>query len=436
MISKEEFELLQNKLVQISEEKEQYEKKAEELTKENEQIPFLRQKVEELEKQNEKDETNQMNELRDATQELNAVRNELSNLKDPKDNRKMKKLEAQLETLQEKTKKLDEQLQELDKTDKSNTEIEAPLDEQIEAFQKHLDVLSTYQHRIPRAARLVMYINDLEQKRDQLSDAVKELHQKMPALDEQVSESETTKLNKMSELRRITAEIDAVNENVKNGDSQHIDCYKLLNQVSIKLQEVNDASRAEKAKMAELQTKYSEQKQNAINEGKELERDIEELKKQIEEFPAKKKQEITDIEMKIAKMKQMAEQLERKKEDIRADIQKKMSESSIVSDLTNLMEKEWVEHQKLLDERNKIQAQLDRATEDLRRKKVASEEIEKKWPKAAKPIKGPGMPELEYMYEQALHQNRQLGETLASLKDDYEIHKSDNSLLKQFAEQK
>ena len=436
MISKEEFELLQNKLVQISEEKEQYEKKAQELTKENEQIPLLRQKVDELEKQNEKDETNQMNELRDATQELNQVRNELSNLKDPKDNRKMKKMEAQLETLQEKTRKLDEQLQELDKTDKSNTEIETPLDEQISAFQKHLDVLAAYQHRIPRASRIIMYINDLEQKRDQLYEDVKNLQQKIPLLEEQVSESETKKLNLMSELRKITSEIDTVNENVKNGDTQHIDCYKLLNQVSIKLQEVNDASRAEKAKMAQLQTKYSEEKQNAINEGKELEREIEDLKKQIEEFPAKKKQEISDIEMKIAKTKQMAEQLERKKEEIKTDIQKKLSESSIVSDLTKLMEKEWVEHQKLLDEKNKVQAQLDRASEDLRRKKVASEEIEKRWPKSSKPIKGPGMPELEYMYEQALHQNRQLGETLASLKDDYEIHKSDNILLRQFAEQK
>ena len=94
-----EFEILQNQLVQISKEKQEYENKVEEMTKQNEQIPFLKLKVEELEKQNEKDEMSQMNELKEATMELNAVRNELNSLNNPQENRKMKKLEAQLEAI-------------------------------------------------------------------------------------------------------------------------------------------------------------------------------------------------------------------------------------------------------------------------------------------------------------------------------------------------
>lgn len=436
MLSKEEFALLQQKLVQITEERDGYAKKVEELTEQNEKIPELQQKMEELEKQNEKDELSQMSELKDATVELNTVRSEMNSISDPQDNRKIKKLEAQLEALKEKTKKLDDQLIELDENDKKNSEMEIPLDEQISIFQKHVEKLKKYQEKMPQASKLSMQVNDLESKRDQLQNMITSLEKKIPELDENEASAENDKLMKMAELRRVQAEIDSVNESIKTSDNQHIECYKMLNKVSIKLQEVNDASRIEKAKMDDLVVKYADKKKEAINEGKAIEAQIKELEEQLESFPARKQQEISDIETKVAKSKQMAEQLEKKRDELRAEIQKKMSESNIVGELTAVMEQEWVEHQKLLDQKEKMQASVNRATEDLRRKILASEEIEKRWPKSSKPFKAPGMAELEYLYEQALQQNRKLGETLASLKDDLEIIRNDNILLKSFATKK
>lgn len=434
MISQEEFSLLQQKYIQQNQEKERLAEQVKALELDNQNFASLKQKIVELKAEVDREEHVQMTELGNKTAEIRQIRDEIANAKTGQESKRNKKLEQQLEGMVEKLKKLDEQIIQLDRTDQENVILEEPLDKQLNDLTERLNKLKMYQEKLTNGKNIIVEITDLEGIRENLLKEVNQLKEEVPLLDYKLNTSENEKISKMSELRRITADIDAANDLVKNGDNEHSEKYKQLNKVSIELQGINDSLKSEKAKTIDIQKEYTKKIQDVTEQGNSIQKEIQEMNKKINHFPEYKKNTIDHLEMKVAKGKQLTEQLESKRNEIRQQIALKNQSSETVVNLTGVMEKEWVDHQRLLDDESRLKAQLDRCKEDLRRKRLASEEIERLFPKNAKPFKSAGMAELEHLYEVTLAQNKQLGQTLASLKDDYEIHKSDNQLLREFLE--
>ncbi|EAX86066.1 hypothetical protein TVAG_089800 [Trichomonas vaginalis G3] len=406
-----------------------------ELTAQNQAIPQLRQRAAELQVENEKDDTKQMEELGVATAELKALRQKISNVKNSQDSKKNVKLEQQLDTLFDQSRKLDKELAELEKIDKEYSDQEGPVDTQIAALIEHNNKIKALSEKVTRGRDYILRMLEEEARIHQLERMIEKASGELPELETLINNLENEKVSKLSEMRRITADIDAVIEKIKAGDHEHNERYRLLNKVSNQLQEVNDLTRNEKARVADIQIQYVKKAQDAVAEAEKIQQKIEEYKKKISDFPEFKKAALVDLQTKVTKAKQLTDQLEQKRKELRNQIQQKILSSDIIVNLNKAMEEEWYNRQVLVDEENALKKELQKYTDTLKRKKLCSDEIERMFPRKNKPHKGPGIAELEHMYDQTLILNKKLAEAADDLREELEIHKNDYKLLRSFYEE-
>lgn len=434
MISKEEFAQIKKKYELQLQENDKLSKQITELTAQNIAIQQLRQRANELRIENEREETIQMNELGSASAELKALRHEISAVKNSDDSKRNVKLEQQLDELFDKHRKLDKELQELEKIDKEYADQEGPVDNQIAGYNEHIAKIRALCEKVTRGRDYILNIIDAEGKLFQVELMMDKVSKQIPELENGVNNSENEKVSKLSEMRRITAKIDSVVEGIKAGDREHNERYRTLNKFSNQLQEINDATKTEKSRVSEIQMRYVKKAQDAVTDARKLETQIEEEKQKIAQFPEYKKAALVDLQTKVSKSKQLANELEAKRKELRAQIQQKILSSDIIMNLNKAMEEEWYQRQALLDEEKALQKELYKLTEQLKRKKLCASEIERLFPHKSKPIKGHGVVELEYIYDQSLKLNKKLAEALNDLRDEIDARQNDYKLLRSFAE--
>jgi hypothetical protein len=114
----------------------------------------------------------------------------------------------------------------------------------------------------------------------------------------------------------------------------------------------------------------------------------------------------------------MIEQLEKKLDEVRQNLAARQAALPIVQELTEVLEKEWVEHQKLVDVFQKREAKWQALQRDLQRTEDAITEISMRWPVMGKVKRKKGMGELECIFEEALIQNRQMTMDHVLLKEE------------------
>lgn len=434
MISKEEFAILQQKFIQQSQEKDKLLKQVNEMYTQNAKIQQLQQQIIDLRAENEKEDMAQMQELGVASTELNNLRQEIQNVKNSGESKKNQKLMVQLDSLHDKKLKLDKDLADLEKQDQDLYEQEEPLDKEIEECQRFVDTFHPYCERLTNGRDYILEIIDAEGQINQLQTLIDAVSGVIPDLESKVNSLEAEKECKTSEMRRITADIDTVTEQIKAGDLEHTQKYKMLNKASIQLHEVNEQTKTERAKIEDIQLRYVRKTQDIVAEGKKIQQKIDEIQKRTYDFPEYKKAALVDLKTKVNKAKQLTDQLEAKRKELRTQIQQNMLSSDIIVNLNKAMEEEWYQRQALLDEENELSYQFYKYSESLERKKLVAEELERLYPHNATPIKGCGLPEFEYIYTQMISLNGKLEEVLDELKEEYEIHRNDNHLLREFYE--
>jgi hypothetical protein len=126
----------------------------------------------------------------------------------------------------------------------------------------------------------------------------------------------------------------------------------------------------------------------------------------------------------------MLEQLQKKLEDVRVEMIQKQVETPLVHQLTADLETEWVDHQKLFLFCESRCAALKKEEENLQRIELAMREVHSRWPMDGEVKRKKGFPELEALFEEALAENRELGQEVSMLTDEVEALEEMNHTLK------
>lgn len=434
MLTREEFALMEHKLVAQRETKEELENQIKEEQEKNKQLADLRLQVDQLARQNEEEEQRQMKELAEATNELHNFHGQEA----PKrsifagigEQNKLPKLESQLASLKEKHEKISKMLEEFEQANAANETQAKPVLEQIEKIEARLQKLEKYKVRIPPASPIILQMEDLENTKTELEREIRESEEAVPRITESVDLIQSENTLKLAELRRMNAEGEAATLEADQTRAKTDAIFLDLEKLSGELQTMNVERRAEVDKSAAERKKNEELSAKAKAEVAELTKQIEECKEELEKFPVYIKNAHKDSATLLHKRKAMVEQLEKKLDECHQELIEKQSESPIVKQLTEELEKRWVEHQKLFDKFTKAQAMVDRKKLDIRRKEMAIAEISKKWPATGKVKIKKGIKELEYIYEEALIQNRKMAGDLGILNDDIAVQEEMNRTLK------
>ncbi|OHT02624.1 hypothetical protein TRFO_07046 [Tritrichomonas foetus] len=432
MISKEEFAILQQKLVQISKKKEEYEVLISERKQEIEEMKHFQQKIDSLESAIEADEESQNRELSEASAEVKNFRPDSSsrwNIFD-REQKKIPKLESTLASHEEKLEKLIKLGVEMQEADHENEEKINPLLAEAKEIEKQLSKLERLSTRIPPAAPIMLKLDELERENVFLVDSNKLALTKLPEMSQKVEElEEKIQLNE-AQLNRYLLELNSIQLEIEQQKTAKNEQFVQLQEVSTELTHVNQEMRNENTTCSHEHSLSEKQEISQQSELTELRKQIIEFKHDVETFPEQIKIAHNDNATLLYKKKQMSEQLEKKLVEIRQEMIQKQSNTEEVQQLTSKLEQHWLQHQKIFDAHEKKKALLEKKRDELQRKKIAYEEINNRWPIHGKVKAKIGLSELNYIYEEAMIQNRKMALDLNTLKDDLVVQEEMNATLK------
>jgi hypothetical protein len=123
--------------------------------------------------------------------------------------------------------------------------------------------------------------------------------------------------------------------------------------------------------------------------------------------------------------------LEKKLDDMRQDLVARQAKTPAVQRLMAELDREWVEHQRLPNICKRETATVLRKQVDLQKTHVAIEEIRLRWPGHGAVKAKLGFGELEFLYEESLTHNRQMGIDLAAVREDVTARQQMNRTLRE-----
>lgn len=429
MISREEMDILKEKLLVLTKKKEDFEAKISEAKKNNEEAEELNKKIKELKGSNEDLEQKQMLELQEATNQLHGFRGADKSRDMEREEKKIAKFDSKLASLKEKYDSVEKAYQEVFNTNEDNRKQIQPTLIQIKAKKALIEKMERFHVRVPPATPIILHIEDLECDLDSLKKSIEYSTKRIPELQQEIDENNASNQLKIAEVRRMAAEVDTINLDISQSKNQITQLFSQLGKISEELTQINRDTNLQSIKTMEEQRINEEEVTNAQNELLELKKKLTTFDGMEDQFPLQLKQYRDKDKVKFNKSLQMIDQLEKKISELQQNIIQKQSESPIVKDLNIQLEKEWVQHQRLLDAYTKVENRYNRRKEDFNRKKLAISEIQKKWPLDGKVKMQKGIRELDCIYEEALVQNREMASDLVVLRDEIKIQEEINSTL-------
>jgi hypothetical protein len=284
--------------------------------------------------------------------------------------------------------------------------------------------------RQPPPVPLILQLEELEVVRSDLQKSILDMESVgIPQLRAKIEAKEKKNHLKHAGLRKLAAECDATACNIEVTKAAISSTFAQLEAKSAALQTINlemkatlDASQSARSQIERLRL---ELKQEQILSTEKIHR----KKSEVSDIPRKVQLTQDAKAAQLVKRTTLIEQLERKLEEARFELIQRQSALPVVQELTHQLEREWVEHHRLLCGFEKAQARTNAIREDLERTEKAVAEFEVRWPMKGKIKTKRGLPELESVYEEALIQNRQMADDHAALIDEITVLEEMNRIL-------
>lgn len=435
MISREEFAILQQKLVDITNKREEYSNQVEAKKKELEELNTILPKIAALQDAIASDEELQNRELSEAAAEVHNFKPESFlgtkwNIFD-RDEKKMAKLEATVAQLEEKLDKINKACDELLQKDQANEDSILQLNQKAEKTNDRLMKLRALSSRIPPPAPVLHQLEDLEDTKIYLQKSnneaitlIPDLKNRQETLSEQLQTDSTDLELATMDLQTLTIEIDQHKDNKNDQFAQLQKTNLELQELNLQVRTENDASAREVSINDELSIKQTK-------DLTDIKKEILLIKTSMANFEDQKKAAYGDNATLLGKKKQLCDQLEKKLAEERQILIEKQSNTSEVQNLTTKLEKLWLEHEKMVQQYGNKKKELQRTKDELERKNIAIMEINGRWPIDGKVKTKAGMNELNHMYEIALVQNRKMAGDLHTLQEELSVQEEMNKTLKE-----
>jgi chromosome segregation ATPase len=415
MISREELQILQEKLTQLSKRKSDLEASIRTKSEFKKNLPELRQKIEVLSRENEAEEERQMDELAEAQAERKKLRSIDSVTP------KLAEAEETLSGLQEKHDRVSVSLEELTATDTSNQAQITPLSTQLRKTKAFFARIEKVGGKLPPLSPMILRLEDLEDTKAQLTALLERSLVEIPRLAAKI-EGKTGKIQmRKLELHRRDSEVDSWHHSIDQAKLQVASIFGQLEKLSIQRQTDNARLKMETdqalAEREAMDRKSAEWKA----ESAKLEGRLAAEKAGLDSVPDQIQAAYDDGETLLHKKKSMLEQLEKKLDEVRQNLLRRQAEDPTVQKLTAHLESEWVEHHRLFETAERRERKLQNTQDDLKRVSIAIQEAQRLWPADGKVKRKKGVPELEAIYEEALTDNRNLGMEVAFLDDEVSV---------------
>ena len=435
MISRDELALLQQKLVERTNQREEYSNQIEEKKKELEELNTILQKISTINDAIASDEELQNRELSEAAAEVHNFKPESFlgtkwNIFD-RDEKKISKLESTIAQLEEKLEKVTSNCDDLLQKDQANEDSLYQLNKKAEKASNRLAKLRQLSSRIPPPAPVLNQLEDLEDTNNYLKKSNKEAIALIPDLKKRLDSLEEQVQTDSTDLELVTMDLQTSTIEVDQHKDDKNDQFAQLQKTNLELQSLNVQVRTENDNSSHEISINDELSIKQTKDLTEIRKKILNLKTQMSNFNDQKKAAYGDNATLLNKKKQLCDQLEKKLSEERQILIEKQSNTSEVQDLTTKLEKLWIEHEKMVQQHENKKKQLEKAKDDLNRKNIAIMEINSKWPIDGKVKTKPGMNELNHMYEIALIQNRKMADDLNTLQEELAVQEEMNKTLKE-----
>jgi chromosome segregation ATPase len=419
MIFREDLDAQQRKLDQALARKADLEGQVKQREAGHARLAELRAQARTRQKSNAADEQQQQDELAHASADLKQLRKQIMPaMKDGYGEKEVQRLQLSLASLRQTFENTSRAHEELAAIDAANEAALTALLDHIRGVKVRYRKLVKFKVRLPQPTPVILQMVDLERTCLDLIALVAEAEDKIPTLRAKIESSTEKNHLGAAEVERLEARARSVALEIEQIKAEVTATFAQLETFSISLRVTNEATKAEVDKSQETRAVVESLCAMIKKEESEFVARLEKCQKERAEFPARLKQASDDKAATIAKKKSILEEVGRKLDDIRQELIRRQGGLPIVQQLTGELEKEWVEHQRLLDVFERNDRRRQSTLLDLQRTQTAIREIEAKFPSTGKVKRTKGLQELEAIYEDALIQNRQMGIDLAALKDE------------------
>jgi hypothetical protein len=409
---------LEQRLLEVQQTRDQLKQKVAARQASTKRLISVRACIEEIQLQTEEDEQQQIEEFGQAASELNTLRHpDLSKrLLTPSD---LPKYEADLAGLTERSQRQAQLLADLHASDAVNAANLSALIEKNQEMKQRYRILEKYKVRLPLPVPMVLQIHDLEAVKCELAGAVQRgLTVEIPTLKAKIEAKGSKNHLKLAELRRIAADCDAAEHEIIGTKTATAATSSRLEGLSSELQAIHLAMKSEidrsSAERVAIEKVRDELKREAVK-GPEK---VAQAKKELEDLPNRARTNDDNKATLLVKRKALLVQLQKKFEEARQDLVRRQASLPVVIALTKTLEKEWMEHQKLLDALHKAETQKRAVENDIARIELVLVEVQTRWPFKTKRSGKNGLAELCSIFEEAMIQNRQMGIDHVVLKDE------------------
>lgn len=403
MISSEEFGILKEKLLQLTQRIEDQKAKIKFQESERENLPIYEKQFESIEKEAQEEESSLLTQITELSSEIKRVRSEpveelpLENCDVSRElgeeiescAREEEELKHRLEIAEDAIKTFEEIEREHQLTVDRYAEIQKP---NFEAISMHIEdllvrcsaVSSFKSERSTRERR----IKEMKEHNSELTQMSKDLERELVSLNGELSRMDIS--NEQDTLNAAAKELEAV--------------------LSFKSPKHNYEEEE-----AEMEARIDELE--AINEDTS---DIEEV---IRSFKVNQN-------IKITKMINLEQQLEKKREEMKQEIRQEVCDSEKLMELNEVLQSRWMENMALTEEIKSNTKAKEKLDDELRRKEIIYSELQYRWPANGKFRAEAGIKEQTAIFEEARTQNRQMASDMNNLQKELERVMKENSELK------
>lgn len=394
----------------------------------------LRARADRLRQENDQEEERQMQELSQATNDLYALRNPAVDA--PKwtalfETSKIGKLESSLAAAREKFDKASRQHDELAANDAANEIALAGILDHIRAVKTRYRQLEKFKVRLPSPDLVILHMLDAENTYSGLVRYLEWARSAIPQAQAKI-QSLTARAGPLrAELARLDSDSAAIYQDLEQTKTQTATNFLQLETFTGTLKAATVLIRSEEARADGVRSEIDALRRQTREEETALRSRLEKCQEARRSFPARMQAAKADGATLVHKKKSLVEQLEKKLDDMRHDLVARQSNTPTVQRLTAELEREWMDHQRLLDICERKTAAMHKKEIDLQRTHIAIEEIRRKWPAHGAVKAKRGFGELEFLYEESLTHNRQMGIDLAAVTEDVAAHQEMNSTLRE-----
>lgn len=416
MLSREEFAILQNQLVQLNDERNSLRTEIATLKLNIQQIPQLKLQLNDAVRLKQSEENDLLNEMSKLQQKISVARSEIQQESDLSFKGAFNDVRLGMK---------EEKLQELNQTDKKLTQALDAYNQKLDQYKNKLTAISNSiqaetevlnfrlrnYKKIKSFSTINMKLFDYEAQFEQYRNITAKLSQDKIELDQKYKNFNDLNLILKSQLNEKETEFSKVNKSIDEELKILNSSTELLDLVKYEYEGLKNA----------LETTLSDANNQSTSDIDKLENEIGQMKKKIQENKieiSKKKQEIEQIKLEHGIMEHkkvaMINQLQKVVNEKVTEISSKLNSSSEVQDIIALQEQHWVDKEVARQEYLEVSKNHDSITKDVARKSLILTEL-KLFMKGLPPAQSHyPLDELSNIYDLANAENRRLAKSIAN----------------------